>query len=178
MKTKLIIATLIAGTAGVCAQDVAPIQLSLMPDIAVQSRTTTINGLSLNIWGENPQHGLTLGIVNGSTGDSAGFTWGVVNYADSYTGLSWGFVNVSTTSFVGWQHGWINVSQGTFVGFQSGWICNFAEEFHGLQLGFVNYAANLRGVQLGFVNIAANNPWFNEFPDKLATGFPILNWSF
>ncbi|MGD0744239.1 MAG: hypothetical protein ABSA45_03700 [Verrucomicrobiota bacterium] len=178
MKTKFIIATLIASTAGVWAQDEAPIQLSLTPDIAVQSRDTTINGLSLNIWGENPQHGLTIGIVNGSTGDSAGFSWGVINYADSYSGVSWGLLNVSSSSFVGWQHGWINVSQGTFAGFQSGWVCNFAEEFHGLQLGFLNYAGNLQGVQLGFINIAANNPWFDEFPDKLATGFPIFNWSF
>jgi hypothetical protein len=42
----------------------------------------------------------------------------------------------------------------------------------------VNYSENLRGVQIGLVNIARNNPWFNEFPDKLATGFPIVNWSF
>jgi len=178
MKIKHVIATLIISTAGACAQGIAPIQLSLTPDIAVESRATTINGLSLNIWGENPQHSLTLGIVNGSTGDSGGFTWGVVNYADTYTGLSWGFVNVSRTSFVGWQHGWINISQGTFAGFQSGWIFNYAVEFHGLQLGLINYAENLHGVQLGFANVAGNNPWFNEFPDKLATGFPILNWSF
>jgi hypothetical protein len=178
MKIKFIIAALIASAAGVCAQDVAPIQLSLTPDIAVQPRSTTINGLSLNIWGGNPQHSLTIGIVNGSTDASAGFTWGLVNYADSYTGVSWGFVNVSQTSFVGWQHGWFNVSRGTFSGFQSGWILNFAGEFHGLQLGLVNYAKNLHGVQLGFANIAANNPWFDEFPDKLAKGFPILNWSF
>ena len=79
---------------------------------------------------------------------------------------------------VGWQHGWINISRSTFTGFQSGWICNFAEEFHGLKLGLLNYAENLHGVQLGFANIAANNPWFEEFPDKLTTGFPIFNWSF
>jgi hypothetical protein len=42
----------------------------------------------------------------------------------------------------------------------------------------VNYAENLRGVQVGLANVAMNNPWFNEFPDKLATGFPIVNWSF
>jgi len=33
-------------------------------------------------------------------------------------------------------------------------------------------------VQVGLVNVARNNPWFHEFPDKFATGFPILNWSF
>jgi hypothetical protein len=45
-------------------------------------------------------------------------------------------------------------------------------------LGLVNYAENLHGVQIGLANIALNNPWFKEFPDKLATGFPIVNWSF
>lgn len=178
MKIKLIIVALIAGTVWVGAQDSVPIQLSLTPDIALQSRTTTIHGLSLNIWGENQQKSLTLGIVNGSTGDSGGLSWGLVNYADSYTGVAWGLVNVSQNSFVGWQHGWFNISRGTFSGFQSGWILNFAGEFHGLQLGLVNYAENLHGVQLGFANIATNNPWFDEFPNKLAKGFPILNWSF
>ncbi len=55
---------------------------------------------------------------------------------------------------------------------------NYAEKCEGLQLGLVNYAENLHGVQLGLVNVAMNNPWFTEFLDKLATGFPILNWSF
>jgi len=68
MKTKFIIATLLASAVGICAQEVAPIQLSLTPGVAVQSRTTIINSLSLNVWGENPQNALTLGIVNGSKG--------------------------------------------------------------------------------------------------------------
>ncbi len=49
---------------------------------------------------------------------------------------------------------------------------------NGLQVGLVNYAEELHGVQIGLANIAINNPWFSEFPDKLATGFPIVNWSF
>ena len=136
-----------------------------------------INGLTLSIWGENPQHSLSLGFVNGSTGNSSGLTWGLVNYADSYTGVAWGFINVSRTSFTGWQDGFVNFSQGEFKGLQMGGI-NITEKMHGLQLGFVNYSENLRGLQIGFINVAANNPWFTEFPDKLATGFPIVNWSF
>jgi hypothetical protein len=69
------------------------------------------------------------------------------------------------------------VSGGTFTGFQSGAV-NVSEQVTGLQLGIVNYGQELHGVQVGLVNIAANNPWFTEFPDKLATGFPIVNWSF
>jgi hypothetical protein len=175
-KVLLLIAATFTGIS-VQAQN-AVFQASLTPDFAIYSKSTEIDGLSLDIWGENPQHGIALGFINGSSGESSGFTWGLVNYAESYRGVSWGFVNVSQTSFVGWQCGWIDVSQGTFTGFQSGRLVNYAQEFHGLQLGLVNYAENLNGVQIGLANIAMNNPWFNEFPDKLATGFPLFNWSF
>jgi hypothetical protein len=70
-------------------------QASLTPDIAIQSRETRINGISLNIWGENPQSAFTLGFVNGSTGESKGFSWGIWNYCANYTGVHWGIVNVS-----------------------------------------------------------------------------------
>lgn len=153
------------------------IQLSLTPDIALFPRDTTVRGVSLNIWGENQQYSLTLGFVNGSVGDSAGFSWGLVNYDESYHGVQWGLVNVSKNEFVGWQRGIVNFDQGTFVGFQDGFL-NIADEARGFQLGLVNYAQQLRGLQIGLVNVAMNNPWFNEFPDKLATGFPIVNWSF
>ncbi len=175
MKKLIIIPVLIASAAGLRADEF--FQASLTPDIAIHAKTTEIRGLSLNIWGENPQQSLHLGFVNGSTGDSGGLSWGLVNYADSFTGVAWGVVNLSNGKFVGWQNGPVNFSQDTFVGLQSGWI-NVAQKMHGLQLGFVNYAEDLRGVQLGFVNVALNNPWFTEFPNKLATGFPILNWSF
>ena len=178
MKKLFIVTALVISAAGLRAEETHGFQASLVPDIAIYPKTAEINGLSLNIWGENPQQGVAIGIVNGSTGDSAGFSWGLVNYSDSYTGVSWAWVNVNQTSFHGWQDGWVNVSQGEFVGFQSGWLVNYAGEFHGLQLGLVNYAKNLRGVQIGVANIAMNNPWFNDFPDKLATGFPIVNWSF
>jgi hypothetical protein len=102
----------------------------------------------------------------------------LVNYADNYTGVAWGIINYSQSSFVGWQDAWLNIAQGKFEGLQTGWIANYAEECHGLQLGLINYSENLRGVQIGFANIAMNNPWFNDFPNKLATGFPIVNWSF
>jgi len=176
MKKLLLLPLALVVTTGLKADGVA-FQASLTPDIAIHPRTTEIDGLSLNIWGENPQHSLNLGFVNGSTGDSSGFSWGLVNYADTYTGVAWAWINYSKVKFTGWQDGLINVSQGNFIGLQSGWI-NVAEEFHGLQLGLVNYSENLNGVQVGFVNVARNNPWFTEFPDKLATGFPFVNWSF
>jgi hypothetical protein len=120
---------------------------------------------------------LHLGLVNGSTGESAGLSCGPVNYAESFVGVQWGWVNYSNGRFVGLQDGYVNISKGTFTGLQYG-VVNVAEEMTGLQLAVVNYAEKLKGVQIGVVNVARNNPWFTEFPDKLAAGFPILNWSF
>jgi hypothetical protein len=163
MKKLIILSSLVLSVAGVQAGE-SPFQASLTPDIAVQSKATQINGVCLSIWGENPQHALALGIINGSTGsDSQGLSWAfIANYSDTYTGIDLGMVNWSKVKFTGVQWGAVNV----------------ANEFHGLQLGWVNYAENLRGLQLGFVNVARNNSWFKEMPDKLATGFPIVNWSF
>jgi hypothetical protein len=138
------------------------LQLSLTPDIALQSWDTFIRGVSLNIWGENEQSAFTLGFVNGSTGNSSGFSWGIVNYSESYTGVQVGLVNYSSELFTGLQWGTVNI----------------AKSFSGLQLGMVNYTEDLNGVQIGFVNIVMNNGWFDEFPDKLAKGFPFVNWSF
>jgi len=162
MKKIFIITALVISAAGLQAEEHG-FQASLTPDIAVHSKTTETSGLTLNIWGESPHHGCTLGFVNGSTGESSGFTWGFfANYDESYTGAALAMVNYSKVKFSGLQWGAVNV----------------ANEFHGLQLGMVNYSVNLRGVQIGLANIALNNPWFNEFPDKLATGFPFVNWSF
>lgn len=137
-------------------------QAALTPDIALQSKDTRINGISLAIWGENPQSAFTLGFINGSTGDSAGLSWGIVNYAETYKGVQLGFVNTSSELFVGVQDGLVNI----------------AKEAHGLQLGTVNYTESLKGVQIGLVCIVNTTPWFKEFPDKLSKGFPFLNWSF
>ena len=153
------------------------LQLSLTPDIALHSKGTAIRGVSLNIWGENPQHSLTLGFVNGSTGDSGGFSWGLVNYAENYTGVQWSFFNYCKGDFTGWQGAAVNYTQGSFVGLQSGYV-NYAKNMNGLQWGLVNYTDNLNGVQIGFANIAMNNGWFDEFPNKLAKVFPFVNWSF
>ena len=183
MKKFFIITALAISAAGLRAEESHFFQASLTPDIAIYPKTTQINGLSLSIWGENPQHGLALGLVNGSSGDSYGFSWGLYNYAESYAGVSWGLVNYSAKDFTGWQGGIlfcpciVNISKGKFTGFQNG-VVNVSEEFHGLQLGLVNYSQNLHGVQIGLANIAINNGWFDDFPDKLATGFPIVNWSF
>jgi hypothetical protein len=162
MKKIILLSILVASVATVKA-DNPFFQASLTPDIAVQSKSTEIDGICLSIWGENPQHAFALGFVNGSTGDSQGVSLGFfVNYADSYTGLDWAMVNLAKQKFTGVQLGMVNV----------------AKEFHGLQWGLINYTENLRGVQIGLANIAINNSWFENCPDQLAKGFPFVNWSF
>ena len=119
----------------------SPIQLSLTPDIALHSKSTVIEGLSLSIWGENPQTAFALGLVNGSTGSSAGFSWGLLNYSDSYKGVQWAAVNYTKAGLLGWQGGFINYTEGSVKGLQTGFV-NYAGHLNGLQLGLVNYAAN------------------------------------
>ncbi|MEY4916406.1 MAG: hypothetical protein RL616_319 [Verrucomicrobiota bacterium] len=171
----LIIGLSFAAGVGRAAETV--FQLSLVPDVAIFPRTTQVNGLSLGIWNENPQASLELGFVNGNTGNSCGVSLGLVNYAENYRGVQWGAVNYCERDFTGVQDAYVNVCTGHFTGVQYGYV-NYADDFCGLQLGAVNYTRHLRGVQLGFINVALNNPWFKEFPNKLATGFPFFNWSF
>lgn len=143
--------------------ETAPIQLSLVPDFALHSRETRITGFALNLWGENPQSGFALGILNGSTGDSVGFSLGLVNYAENYTGL---------------EMGTLNLAEGTFTGVQYG-VFNYASNLSGLQIGVANVAdTTTAGVQIGFLNIIMENGWFNEFPNALAPGMIFINWRF
>ena len=157
----------------------AGFQLSLTPSIAIQEKETQIDGVTLNIWGENPQRAFALGFVNGSTGDSKGFSIGLLwNYAEDYTGVQFGVVNYASGNFVGWQDAFVNVTQGSFIGFQSGCI-NYAGSLTGLQLGFLNYAKTANnGLQIGMINIIQDNEWFSDFPEDLAKGMVFVNWSF
>jgi hypothetical protein len=156
-----------------------PIQLSLTPDIAVFERDTMIEGLSLNIWGENPQTSLALGIVNGSTGNSAGFSAGfMLNYAESYKGVQLASLNYTKTNCLGWQAGFFDYTEGSVKGLQTG-LVNYAGHLTGLQLGVFNYAAKATtGVQIGIINLLPQNGWFTKFPDEIAPGMLLVNWRF
>ena len=160
---KLVIAVLICLVASSAYAESKPFQLSLVPDVAIHSKDTHIKGVTLNIWGQNPQSAFALGFVNGSTGDSKGFSWGLVNYAESYTGVEVGSVNYAT---------------GNFTGVQSGFF-NYAVKLKGLQLGAINYAKTAEsGVQIGLINIISQNQWFTGFPNELAKGMVFVNWRF
>ena len=175
--TYLIAAALLATSTSLWAQDDAVIQLSLTPKIALYPSTTRINGFALNIWGENPQTSFNLGLVNGSTRDSGGLSLAIINFDQSYEGVQLGVFNYSWENFTGWQSGLINVAHGNFEGLQTGAV-NVGGNTSGLQLGLINYSEHLNGLQIGAINVAMDNPWFTEFPSKLAQGFPIVNWSF
>ena len=172
----VLIGVTIASSALVASE---PIQLSLTPDIAIFNRTERIEGLALSIWGENPQTALALGIVNGSTGRSAGLSWSwILNYADDYKGVQWALVNYTKGDFLGWQAGFINYTEGSMKGFQWGAV-NYAGSLTGLQLGFVNYAETAKtGLQIGLVNLIPSNQWFSGLPDELAPGMIFVNWRF
>ena len=125
--------------------------LSLTPDIAIQSRTTQIDGVSISVWGENPQNSLALGFVNGSTGDSSGLALGLL----------------------------ANYSLGNFKGGQ--WApLNYAANLTGFQLGFINFAETVdKGIQIGLVNIISQNKnWFTRFPHEVAPAMVFVNWRY
>ena len=146
-------------------------QASLTPEAALREREVTIEGLTVGIWSENPQRGLALGFVSGSTGKSSGFSWSfVMNYAQSYSGVHWAPVNYTRENFSGWQNGAVNLTQQGFKGFQLG-LVNYASQMRGLQLGLVNYAEEVdAGVQLGLANVIRENEWF--------PGMVLVNWRF
>lgn len=173
---------MIAG--GAMAQSL-PFNASLTPDIALCNREDLIEGVTLSIWGENPQTALAIGLVNGSVQQSGGISIGIVNYAENYAGVHWGVVNYASQDFTGWQGGpifWIasalNYTEGTLTGVQIGAV-NYAGNLAGVQLGLVNYAGTAApGVQIGLLNLMPENVWFDNFPNELAPGMVLVNWRF
>jgi hypothetical protein len=146
--------------------DTQPFQLSLIPDVAIHPKTTHISGVSLGIWSENPQTAIALGVVNGSRGKSSGISLGfLANYAESYQGAHLAHI--------------ANYSSGEFSGFQLA-AFNYAEKLHGLQLGFVNFAAATdKGLQVGLINVMKSTQgWFTNLPDEIAPVMVFVNWRF
>ena len=149
------------------------LQLSLTPDVALHDKDTFITGLSLNIWGENPQNFASIGFINGSSNRSqsrfaasssysSGFSFGLVNYTEAYKGLHIGFDNTSSVKFTGAQIGFINQ----------------ANAVSGTQIGLVNYCKYMnRGIQIGLINVNAKDNNIEDV-DTGAVIMPLVNWSF
>ena len=122
-------------------------QASIAPGIALHDRHQKIEGLTLSIWGENPQASLALGIINGTSDNSAGFSLGFINYGDTYKGVQLGFLNVDK-KLQGAQLGVINIAKDTKTGFQ---------------FGLLNI-------------IPKNKKWFSNFPNEIAPFMILINW--
>jgi hypothetical protein len=177
MKTILtLIATVAVASLGFA--ETKPLNLSLTPGIALNDSSDRIEGLTLSLWGENNQKSLALGFVNGTPGASSGVTLGGLNYADDYTGLQSGCVNLVDGDFTGWQDGFVNRTTGSFRGLQTGCV-NYVGTLTGVQLGIINYAeACDGGLQIGLLNVIADNDWCSGLPDSFAPGMVLVNWSF
>jgi hypothetical protein len=152
-------------------------QLALTPELQWHSTDKVIHGLTLNFVGQNEQHGLTFGVGNIMTGESTGFSLGLVNSVESYRGAQLGVVNAASENYTGFMLGVVNTVGDSFTGMQLGCV-NYARNAHGFQLGVINYADDLRGLQIGAINFVAKNAWFGELPNRFAPCFPIVNWSF
>jgi hypothetical protein len=162
---------------GVFATASKPLQISLTPDLSLYGPGERIEGLALSLWGENPQTAIALGIVNGSTGDSAGLSLGLLlNYADNYKGVQWAPINYVKRDFLGWQSGLVNYTGGTMKGLQSG-AFNYAGRLTGLQFGVINYAASVEtGLQIGLINFMPQNRFLSGLPNELAPVMVFVNW--
>jgi hypothetical protein len=183
---KILSAFAVLMIAGGAAAETKPFNASITPDVAVYDRSETIQGVTLSIWGENRQTALALGLVNGSIGQSAGVSAGLLNYTDHYKGLQWGVVNYASGDFSGWQGGpfagllvsAMNYTGGTMTGLQIG-LMNYAGNLSGLQVGLVNYASGAHaGLQLGLINIIPQNKWFTNLPNELGPAMIFVNWRF
>ena len=176
MKSLLTILISVTIATGAIAQS-KPFQLSLTPGIAIVDRNERVAGLSLSIWGENPQSAAAYGIVNGSTGSSAGLSLAILfNYSDDYAGVQLAPVNYTHGDALGLQAGVVNYAGGTMKGLQTGTF-NYAGRLTGLQLGVINYAEHVdAGLQIGAINLIPKNQWFKGLPSELAPGMVFLNW--
>lgn len=178
MKRLLILLAAITVTTGVMA-DTKPFNISITPGISIFDRSTRIEGITLSIWGENPQLSLALGIVNGTTGNSAGLDWAwILNYADNFKGVRWALANYGKQDIMGWDGGFVNYLPGTATGLETGGV-NYANRFKGVQFGFFNFVDTTdTGVQIGIINIIrSNKSWFSDLPNSLAPVMIFVNWS-
>ena len=152
MKIKLIFISLVslfASFAAIADDGDVPFQISLTPDIAAYKSTQFVRGMSLSIWGENPQASFAFGFINGCTGNSVGLSFGLLNYADAYKGVQISGFN-NNNSLQGVQCGILNYT-----------------------------ARTKTGIQFGIINIIDNNTsWFDDFPRSLAPVMIFVNWRF
>ncbi|MCK4565461.1 MAG: hypothetical protein KAU94_12400 [Verrucomicrobia bacterium] len=128
-------------------------------------------------------NGVSIGVWNENPSPKFNWQLGFVNGATGDSvGVQW-FIFLPTIynyaeNYTGAQLGFVNYTSDTFVGAQLGAV-NIAGTMTGFQWGVVNYAGTANNLfQLGLVNIIADNEWFSDFPSDFAKGMVLVNWSF
>jgi hypothetical protein len=97
-------------------------------------------------------HGLQTALVTGA-GTLYGLQCGLVCHAEDVSGLQvYVFYSNTLESFSGIQLGAVFAKAENFYGLQGGFV-NQAEDLHGLQIGFINIATRLKGLQIGAINV-------------------------
>ena len=127
-------------------------------------------------------YGGQLGLVNWNSGGatdwarrSTGVQFGLLNYADTFTGLQDGIANVANGRFMGLQSGFLNCAHNVY-GLQCGFyfllgVNVSSGSLRGCQIGLVNFANRVEGgLQIGIINIIEQNGW--------APVLPIVNGHF
>ncbi len=119
----------------------------MTPNVAILDKSERVDGLTLSFWGNNPQNALALGIINGTSGESAGLSIGFANHGDIYRGIQIGVINKNKE----------------IEGLQIGLVCYTKETTSGIQIGLINI-------------IKENKCWFGNFPLELAPIMIGFNW--
>ena len=125
------------------ARDYAPIQISLVPGLAL------------------PFGASDAGIALGSIGNISGSVdllqaAGVFNIAERIQGIQAAGVFNIAAGVRGFQTAGVFNIAGNVQGAQMAPVFNIAEDVDGFQVGLINMAGHVRGIQLGLVNISSN----------------------
>ena len=131
-----VLALFVAGSAFAAP---SPIQIALFDPAQIVKNDQSVGILRIDlIYGKNVNvTGLDVGLINHTTGDQGG--------------LSYGVASIVQGRFVGWQDNFICIADKSFLGLQSG-AFNQSKDGHGVQLGFVNVTDRMSGLQVGIVN--------------------------
>jgi len=106
-------------------------------------------------------NGVSIGVWNENPSPQFNWQLGFVNGATGDSkGVQW-FIFLPTLynyaeNYTGGQLAFVNYASGNFVGAQLGFV-NIANTFKGFQWGTVNYCKDLTGLQLGVVNWAQHS---------------------
>ncbi|HBU70384.1 MAG TPA: hypothetical protein DEE98_08400 [Elusimicrobia bacterium] len=126
MKKMLTLAITVLAFAGISAfaADKSPVQVSLLPTLAIPNVQTV--------------HGLDLGLIASNIEEVQGLqaTWIFGGTDKKLVGVQLGFVNKGN-NVIGLQYGFYNG----------------ANKVTGVQLGFINVTEKMTGVQVGLVNL-------------------------